>query len=107
MAALAKGGAGTRALLVAVVVMGVAIVAGVAFLGLTILRRMAGPVPVSTVAIGELVLKQPAGSRIVSVATTADRLAVLLQGGGTDRVVVIDPHTGQITGGFTLQLAAP
>lgn len=93
-----------RLLKIAVVVMGVLIVAGTVALIVGVMRRhgeapLAAPVlpPVVTA-----VLQEPEGTRIAGIATLADRLAVQLQGGGTDRVVLIDPKTGALTGRISL-----
>jgi len=47
-------------------------------------------------------LDEPPGTRIGGIAGAGDRVAVELQGGGTDRIVLIDPDTGAITGRVTL-----
>jgi hypothetical protein len=77
---------------VAVVVMGVLIIAGVVTLGVVLSQRVfAGPGhPVQTV------LDEPPGTRILSISAQSDRLALQLQGGGPDRVVVIDLRTARI-----------
>lgn len=82
-----------RALQAAVIVMGVLIVAGVAVVGTTIVRRMAAPVGGAAV-----VLDEPVGTRMVSAALAGERLAVVLQGGGPDRVLLVDPRTGAVAG---------
>ena len=88
-----------RALKVAVVVMAVLIVAGVVALAGLIVRRV---VEVPTVAV-RTVLEEPAGTRIVGmVAWPSDRLALQMQGGGPDRVVLLDPRTGRKLGGVSL-----
>jgi hypothetical protein len=87
-----------RGLQAAVIFMGVMIVAGVAVIGVTIVKRLNVPAP-SAVA---LVLDEPAGTRMVSAAAAGDRLAVLLQGGGADRVVLVDPRTGVVAGRVAL-----
>ena len=88
-----KGGVGLRALMASVIFMGVLIVVGVAFLGLTIARRMSG-----TTAAPAATLDEPPGTRMVSLSATGERLAVLLQGGGADRLVMIDARSGQVVG---------
>ncbi len=93
-------GPGMRALKIAVVVMGVLIVAGTAALVVAVLRRPA--VPSGLPPVIEAVLQEPAGTRIGGIATVQDRLAVQLSGGGPDRVVVIDPRSGAVTGRITL-----
>jgi len=78
-----------RALTILVVAMGVLIVAGVVGLVGVVASRVAAHRPAAPVA---LVLDEPAGTRIAGVAAVADGLAVQLQGGGVDRVVVVDSH---------------
>lgn len=92
-----------RVLQAAVVGMGVLIVAGVIVLGATIARRIAGPAaPAMPAGPALTLLDEPAGTHVVQVTATADRLAVLLQGGGADRVLLLDPATGQIVGRIAL-----
>jgi len=86
-----------RALQAAVIVMGVLIVAGVAVLGVTIVRRLSVP------AAGQAaVLDEPAGTRMAGVSGAGDRVALLLQGGGPDRVVLLDPRSGRVVGRVAL-----
>jgi hypothetical protein len=56
---------------------------------------LAGPIPA-------VVLDEPAGTHIAGMAATQDRIALQLQGGGTDRVVLVDPRTGNLTGSVRL-----
>jgi len=84
-----------RALKVAVTVMTVLIVAGVTTLGVLIARRMAG----GASGVVRTTLEEPVGTRIVGMAALpTDRLALQLQGGGPDRVVVVDLRAGRIVG---------
>ncbi len=102
-----------RGLQVAVIVMGVLIVAGVAVIGVTIARRtfMAQEVPRESIrdvpgrdaTLRDLQLDEPEGTRIVAVSGQAPRLAVQLQGGGPDRVVLVDLQDGRILGRLTLR----
>lgn len=92
-------GNGMRALKVLTIVMGVMILAGTAVLLAVIIRRAAVPIASAPVA---LVLDEPAGTRIAGIASAGDRLAVQLQGGGGDRVVLVDPRSGAVAGRITL-----
>ena len=47
-------------------------------------------------------LDEPVGTHIVGIAAVRDRLAMQLQGGGVDRVVLIDPATGAEAGRVSL-----
>lgn len=83
-----------RALKVAVVVMGVLIVAGVVGLGTALFTRMSG----SGAAVASTVLDEPIGTRVAGVALSPDRMAVQLSGAGPDRVVLVDTKTGRVIG---------
>jgi len=80
-----------------VIVMGVLIVVATTVLVVLIARRIGGAGGTAPVAASVL-LEEPAGTRIVGIAAVGDRLAVQLQGGGTDRVVLVDPHSGAVVG---------
>lgn len=108
-------GSGLRALKIAVIVMAVLIVAGTTMLIVEVIRRVSapagplppGPLPAGPSAAGSsavfsVTLQEPAGTRITGVAETQDRLAVQLQGGGADRVVLIDPRSGVVIGRILL-----
>ncbi|WP_239992391.1 DUF6476 family protein [Rhodopila globiformis] len=87
---------------VAVVVMGVLIVGGTAAL-VTLLALRGGHTGSATVpAVVTAVLAEPPGSRIAGIAALADRLAVQVQGGGADRVLLVDPNTGAVRGRISL-----
>ena len=81
------------------IVMGVLIVAGTAVLGVMVARKLGGGPAAPPVAV---TLDEPAGTRIAGIAAAGDRLAVRLQGGGPDRVLLIDPHTGAAAGSIAL-----
>ena len=84
------------ALKVAVVVMGVLILGGVTVIAVTLAKRMTGPSPAAPHALVQATLDEPAGTHIAGVSTSADHLAVELQGGGPDRVVVMDLRSGHV-----------
>ncbi len=102
-------GKGMQALKVATIVMAVLIVLGTVTLLVLLARRSAGPsaavpsapavvaVPVGAAAFSAT-LAEPEGTRIAGVSEGGDRLVVQLQGGGPDRVVLVDPHTGVVVG---------
>ncbi len=94
---------GLKALLAAVILMGLLIAAGTAILVATVIKRLVHP-PVAVVASGTVgpqiavPLDQPAGTRIEAAIRQSDTsLALLLSGGGRpDRIVVWDERTGRI-----------
>ncbi|MCB8880602.1 hypothetical protein ACELLULO517_10185 [Acidisoma cellulosilytica] len=60
-----------------------------------------GPTP-DTIALTTNMLSQPAGSHIVTISGVGDRLSVLINGGGPDRILFVDPATGHVTGQLML-----
>jgi len=92
-------GNGMRALKILTVAMGVLILAGTAVIVAVIFHRATSPTVTAPV---HLALDEPAGTRIVGIAATQDRLALQLQGGGADRVVLVNPLTGALTGQIVL-----
>jgi hypothetical protein len=84
-----------RALQAAVIVMGVLIVGGVATIVATIVSRMSGGAA-GGAAVQTILADEPAGTRIAGASVAADRVAVQLQGGGPDRVLVIDTRHGSV-----------
>jgi hypothetical protein len=87
-----------RALTSLVIGMGILLVAGVAVIVVTLVHRMGAP----PIAISDILLAEPAGTRITTIAPAGDRLAVLLQGGGADRVVFVDAAHGHVLGHLKL-----
>ena len=47
-------------------------------------------------------LDEPAGTRIAGTSAAADRIALRLEGGGPDRVVLVDMKTGRVLGHVAL-----
>lgn len=87
-----------RALTGLVIFMGILIVAGVAVIVVTVIHRAGTGGP----AIADILLTEPAGTHIASIAPAGDRLAVLLAGGGDDRVVFVDAPHGRVVGHLNL-----
>ncbi len=89
-----------RILTAVTVAMGVLILLGTAVLVLAIVQRGSSPVPGAPIA---LQLNEPPGTRIAGIVAVSDRLAVELQGGGPDRVVLVDPRSGVVAGRIMLR----
>jgi hypothetical protein len=77
------------------IVMAVLIVVGTTVLLVAIARRIGSPAVPAPMAV---LLDEPAGTRIAGIAALGDRLAVRLEGGGADRVVLLDARTGVVAG---------
>lgn len=90
-----------RGLKILTITMAVMIIAGVVVVGVTILRRLNGPAGGPAIPASVL-LDEPEGSHIAGIAGTQNRLAVQIQGGGPDRVLLLDAQTGRVVGRATL-----
>lgn len=105
---------GSRALLAAVIGMGIVLAVGSLVLVGVLVHRISHPratapaavtAPVTTTMavlpqdLGRLVLDEPAGTHVTSIARQADMaLAVALTGGGADRVIIWDLAHNRIIG---------
>ena len=93
---------GYRNLKIAVVVMGILLVAGFILVFITILSRLSGSAaptdaaPVATVAPEEVARLLDADGEVVSTAIDGNRLALVLRRAEGHAVVVIDLRSGQI-----------
>lgn len=86
--------------MVAVIGMGLLIVAGLAVLVTLMVQRMSpATTPIASAPAAVMIpgagatafaLDEPPGTHIVSLSLAADRLALQLSGGGSDRVVIVD-----------------
>ena len=67
-------------------------------------RRATGPAALGNNPLTSMVmtLDEPEGTHIAGIVAIRDRLAVQLQGGGMDRVLLIDPVTGAVVGHIAL-----
>ena len=102
--------------MVAVIGMGILIVAGVTALVFVMVERMsAAPLPIASAPIASVpsgavitsaLLDEPAGTHIVGSSIGGDRLAVQLGGGGPDRIVIVDTRAGRVIGRVSLSPAA-
>ena len=92
-----------RSLKALVIGMGVVIVVATTVLIVLIAHRLTGPRALPPVAAGPVALDEPAGTRIVTIVAVGERLAVQLQGGGPDRVLLVDPQTGSVVGRLALR----
>jgi hypothetical protein len=87
-----------------VIVLGVVMVAMAGAVVVALVHRAGGAGSLSAASVAaSLVLDEPAGSRILSISPAGDRLAVLLQGGGPDRVVFVDPARDRVAGRMSLR----
>jgi putative heme iron utilization protein len=92
---------GMRAVKIAVAVMSVLIVLGIAVLVVTMIDRLSAPAAPRIAATAAAVMDEPAGTAIAGIAAIGDRLAVQLHG-GPDRVVFVDSHTATVAGRISL-----
>ena len=86
-----------------VIGMGVLIVVATTVLIVLIVHRLTGPRPLPPVAAAPAILDEPSGTRIATIVAVGDRLAVQLQGGGPDRILLVDPQTGSVVSRLALR----
>ena len=79
-----------RVLKVVTIAMAVMIVVGTAVLATLIAQRLSTRTNLPSAT--RLTLAQPEGTHIAAIAPLGPNLALLLQGGGPDRILVLDPH---------------
>ena len=89
-----------RPLLIAVIAMGVLIVLVTTVVIVKLVKDVV-TAPAS-VTLTTTMLRQPAGSHIVTITSADGRLGVLLQGGGPDRILMVDPSSGRVAGEMML-----
>jgi Family of unknown function (DUF6476) len=80
--------------------MGVLIVVATTILVATVARRLSAPGATAPLSV---LLEEPTGTEIAGVTGAGERLAVLLRGGGPDRVVLVDPRSGAVAGRVALR----
>lgn len=92
-----------------VIGMGVLLVVGIGLLGYGLYRtsvKSSGPqavsVPLSGAGFGTVSVPVAPGSQVMEMRDVGGRLVVLLEEGGTRRIVVLDPATGGVAGSFVL-----
>ncbi len=83
-----------RALIALTVIMAVLIVAGTSLLGVLIFRRLSA----AAVTLPSMALDEPPGTRITGMTGLGDRLVLRLEGGGPDRIILIDPSRALVVG---------
>lgn len=87
-----------RGLVFLVVMLGGLIVLGTGVVIVTVIHRLgAAPAPAA-----DVVLQEPAGTRIAAASEAQGRVTAVLQGGGPDRIVVIDLASGKRLGRVAL-----
>lgn len=100
-----------RGLKILVAVLGVAVIAAFLTLVTIIMTRSGRETPVATSGArppthgswGRVLIDQPAGTRIQSVVPSGNLIVLQLytgQPGQDERLVVLDPATGAVTGSF-------
>jgi hypothetical protein len=85
-----------KPLLIAVIAMGVLILVATTVVVVKLVKDVvARP---ASVTLTTTMLRQPPGSHIVTIAAVDGRLGVLVNGGGPDRILFVDPATGKVAG---------
>jgi len=84
-----------------VISMGILIVIGIALVGYGLTRTRHAP---EAVAAGSFTseVQIPHGAKLISVNATADRVVVHFSGTDGDKILLLDPHNGQLAGTVNL-----
>lgn len=56
---------------------------------------------------GAVAVPVPAGAKVEQTLVVAERVVLRLSGGGPDRLIVLDPANGSVSGSFVLTPEAP
>jgi hypothetical protein len=90
----------TRPLLIMVIAMGVLILLVTTVVVVKLVKDMV--MAPASVTLTTAMLRQPAGSHIVTITAVDGRLGVLVEGGGPDRILFVEPGSGRIGGQLML-----
>ncbi|EME69633.1 hypothetical protein H261_12436 [Paramagnetospirillum caucaseum] len=101
-----------RAIKTLVVFLGVLLLAGLGLLGYGLYSKApvkgtpsatSGAMATASAAeFGQLAVPVPAGSRVEQMVVAGERVVLRLSGGGSERILVLDPGQGKVAGGFVL-----
>lgn len=95
-----------KALKTLVVGMGLLLVIGLGIIGWGVARNLspqshrAAPADAGPTYTAEVMV--PGGSHLEQMATAGDRIVLRFSGPEGERILVVDPHSGQVTGRITL-----
>ncbi len=111
---------GIKAIKALVAFMGILIVAGLGLLGYGLMNAKNGAKPRAATAaaaaspaaavmaeFGAVAVPVPAGARVEQTLVVGERVVLRLAGGGGERLLVLDPAAGTVTGSFVLIPEAP
>jgi hypothetical protein len=103
-----------KAIKTLVIFMGVLLVAGLGMLGYGLMSKAGhkaahtqAPAPAAAAGFGTVTVPLPAGARVESIVQAGERVVLRVTGGGGERVIVLDPATGQVAGSFVLAPEPP
>jgi hypothetical protein len=102
-----------RWLVVAVIVMGLLLLAGTYVVGSEVSRRMSSPKPAASPAADAAQpfrqkIELPAGAQVISMTAVGDRLVVQVENqAGLTSAYVVDPRTGALLGTIDFPPGAP
>lgn len=105
---------GIKAIKALVAFMGILLVGGLAVLGwgLSNTSKSVGKAKPAMASVpmaqfGALAVPVPAGARIEQALVVGERVVLRLAGGGSERLLVLDPAEGTVVGSFVLTPEAP
>ncbi|MBC7905667.1 MAG: hypothetical protein H7Y60_02840 [Rhodospirillaceae bacterium] len=105
-----------KAIKALVVFMGILLVAGLGMIGYGVATKTGKPdmvakpvsaAPVAGAQFGEITIPVPAGARLDQTLVVGQMVVLRVTGAGTERLIVLDPADGRITGSFVLSPENP
>jgi hypothetical protein len=84
-----------------VISMGILILLGIGLVGYGLTRTHRPPEPITAAAFASD-LPVPHGAKLVSVNATQDRVVLHFSASDGDKILLLDPHNGQVMGSVNL-----
>lgn len=104
---------GIKAIKALVAFMGILLLSGLGLLayGVATKTGQGGAKPAAPIFrsedFGTVAVPVPAGAKVEQTLVVAERVVLRLSGGGPDRLIVLDPANGNVSGSFVLAPEAP
>jgi hypothetical protein len=97
-----------KAIKTLVAVMGILLLGGLGLLGYGLTTKTGSSTkPAALADFGAVAIPVPAGARIEQMNVAGERVILRIAGNGPERLIVLDPAAGTVTGSFVLTPEAP
>ncbi|MBF0327201.1 MAG: hypothetical protein HQL42_19325 [Alphaproteobacteria bacterium] len=97
-----------KAIKTLVAVMGILLLGGLGLLGYGLTTKTGrNAKPTALADFGAVAIPLPAGARVEQMAVAGERVILRIAGPGPERLIVLDPAGGTVTGSFVMTPEAP